>query len=104
MNRNLTTLLVALVAAVALVTISYLMLHNGGGILEAQGPGGTKLTVEGKGHTVSQPGSISGQDLSAGGNIEATAKTGGDVEISRGKADGDIKLSTEGSSGSADPK
>jgi hypothetical protein len=102
MNRY--TAMVAGLAAVALVAVTYLVLARGGGTIEAEGPGDTRVTIKGESTPVPKTGRIEGEDLTTGGALNADNKDGGDVAIKRARAEGDINLSTGSQEGATDPK
>ncbi len=102
MNRY--AAMVAGLAAVALVAVTYLVLSRGGGTIEVKGPGQHTVTIKGEGTPEPKTGRVAGEDLTAGGELNAENKVGGDVEIKRATAEGDINLSTGSQEGGADPK
>ena len=54
--------------------------------------------------TEASKGRLDGEDLNAGGSVEAANRDGGDVKLRRVRAKGDIRLSTESERRPADPK
>lgn len=98
------TAIVRVVGLVALVAVGFLLVFRGGGKIKINAPFKTGLKMEGTNPPDARPGRIGGEDLEAGGNVEAASKTGNDVERKRAKAVGDIKLTTESPGGDPNPK
>ena len=99
------TTVAVLILFMAVVLIVYLLVNRGaGGTIKAEGPGGFKVSVEGKSTPVLAPGRVAGEDLAAGRDLTAENKEGGDVEVMRASAQRDIRLSTRSGEETAIPK
>ena len=93
MSKSAAMVLVA--ALVAVVAITFAVVYRGGGNVNVELPGGGSIGIGGKAQEVQAPGAIVGEDLNAAGAINAAGETGGDVQVRRADAGGDINLSTQ---------
>ncbi|RIK33949.1 MAG: hypothetical protein DCC55_33980 [Chloroflexi bacterium] len=86
---------IIIVALLVVVAIVFALRYRGGGKATLRGPFGTSVEAEGRNPAPPRPGSATVEDAQSGGNVRATATTGGDAAVRRAKAKGDIEASTD---------
>jgi hypothetical protein len=89
---------IAVVAGLlALVAVAFLVVFRDSGTAYFQGPFGISGSLEGR-NPAPAPGAIAGEDLSAANEV------GGDVDVKRAAAEGDITLGVKSKGNAAAPK
>lgn len=104
MSRSEAILAVAASALMLVVVLVSVLRYRGKGKVNMRLPFGAAVDLEGDNATPPRGGRIIGEDLQAGRDLKAIGKTGGDVEVRRAKAGGDLTLGTEQPRSDRDPK
>jgi hypothetical protein len=103
-TKRALVVVVGLFALFALVAVVFVLVFRSTGMLDFEGPFGLKLNLGGQNAPAPRPGAINAEDLKAGKDLRAHGNTGGDVEVKRAAAQGNIDLSTEPPARAPDPK